>query len=282
MGFEQRLKRVYGLSFAPPEEEKRKHPEIVITVSKTVALHVEKLISQFEKDFAPRVFEYLGKAEKFCQGPKEKFGYGGCGKRVERDDEVLYSLVLKGGKAEELALTATLLLDALFSAASVVWSEQQGGANYQQLFHVEAGCGPRGQHASPLYGHVYPALILWLVEKGKKANQKPSHFDREAYNGSPIVPSVQKAMELAWKGVAKKELRRYAGDTYFGITPDGRFSFTCFGNACDVSIYPDQAHGMDPEMMVQFGCHNLDTPAQQITLLAGLAALHDVADKEMS
>lgn len=54
----------------------------------------------------------------------------------------------------------------------------------------------------------------------------------------------------------------------------------CFGNACDIDIYPDHTCGEMDEPYVRFSCHNLDTAAQQMTLLAGLAKLCELARAE--
>ncbi len=52
----------------------------------------------------------------------------------------------------------------------------------------------------------------------------------------------------------------------------------CPGDACDVSIYPDQIYGDAlGTKSVRFACHNLDSAAQQITLIAGIAKLCELA-----
>lgn len=52
----------------------------------------------------------------------------------------------------------------------------------------------------------------------------------------------------------------------------------CPGNAC--GIHP-VIHWEEGENGYKFSCHNVDTPMQQLTLLAGLATLHDKARQEM-
>ena len=49
--------------------------------------------------------------------------------------------------------------------------------------------------------------------------------------------------------------------------------------ACGLN--PSHDH-MDIGQGYEFSCHNTDTPAQQLTLLAGLAALHDLVRKDMA
>ena len=58
---------------------------------------------------------------------------------------------------------------------------------------------------------------------------------------------------------------------------NGWLNTSCPGDACglhpaDFSIERGEGY--------RFTCHNVDNPMQQITLLAGLAALHDKARKE--
>jgi len=62
--------------------------------------------------------------------------------------------------------------------------------------------------------------------------------------------------------------RAYVGSESGGLVAD------CPGDAC--GIHPSDWH-REKERGYQFSCHNVDTVAQQITLLAGLAALHDKA-----
>ncbi len=62
---------------------------------------------------------------------------------------------------------------------------------------------------------------------------------------------------------------------------DGFITIDCPGNAC--GIHPDHNAGLriEKDEGYEFTCHNVDSPAQQLTLLAGLAALHDKARKEI-
>jgi hypothetical protein len=86
------------------------------------------------------------------------------------------------------------------------------------------------------------------------------------------LDQVTSDMRRAWRATAPKSLKRYADRCNAGVH-DERFMLDCFGNACDVSIYPET----DPD----FSCHNLDTPNQQATLLAGLASLYERAKAKM-
>jgi len=62
------------------------------------------------------------------------------------------------------------------------------------------------------------------------------------------------------------------------VRKNGRFSMDCPGDAC--SLYPDDWSD-DENRGYGFSYHNLDTPIQQLTFIAGLAALCDRARKEI-
>lgn len=53
----------------------------------------------------------------------------------------------------------------------------------------------------------------------------------------------------------------------------------CPGDAC--GLHPGDGFGPQEGQGYEFACHNVDNPIQQITLLVGLAALHDKARREM-
>ena len=55
---------------------------------------------------------------------------------------------------------------------------------------------------------------------------------------------------------------------------NGRLIMNCPGDAC--GIHPENWYE-ENDKGYEFNCHNVDSPMQQITLLAGLAALHDEA-----
>ena len=60
---------------------------------------------------------------------------------------------------------------------------------------------------------------------------------------------------------------------------NGRFYLRTIGNACDISTL-DGEH-RQPGEGHELGCHNLDTPIQQLSLLAGLATMHELAQKNI-
>lgn len=80
--------------------------------------------------------------------------------------------------------------------------------------------------------------------------------------------------------IAYKQLfRSIDGSGYYDarLTERGRFSVSCPGDAC--GLYSDEYSSHDGRMGHRFTCHNVDNPGQQLTLLAGLAALSDFVIK---
>ena len=63
------------------------------------------------------------------------------------------------------------------------------------------------------------------------------------------------------------------------IGQKGSFSLNTLGNACDVSTM--DWWNVEDNRGHRLGCHNLDTTLQQVSLLAGFAALHDMAAKAL-
>ena len=62
----------------------------------------------------------------------------------------------------------------------------------------------------------------------------------------------------------------------------GWLNTDCPGNACGLNPSLDAEYDMKkPCHGYKFSCHNVDTAAQQLTLLAGVAALHDKARQEI-
>jgi len=53
------------------------------------------------------------------------------------------------------------------------------------------------------------------------------------------------------------------------------------GNACGIYNPPEHDYGLPRKEGCKFECHNVDSPMQQLTLLVGLAMLHDKARKEI-
>lgn len=93
------------------------------------------------------------------------------------------------------------------------------------------------------------------------------------------IAEMETAMKIAWKKMFGKidritQLNIYANVAY----ENGWLNVSCPGNAC--GLHPADNLGPKHGRGYKFSCHNVDTAFQQITLIAGLAALCDKFRKE--
>lgn len=116
-----------------------------------------------------------------------------------------------------------------------------------------------GGSGYPLGGYYSKVLADWLSGSGVR----------------PISEMVQ-AMRVAYARMFGPEPDYGFGRFRASVDYDtGWLNTDCPGNACGLHPeYPSVKKGEGYE----FGSHNVDSPMQQLTLLAGLAALHDCVD----
>lgn len=90
---------------------------------------------------------------------------------------------------------------------------------------------------------------------------------------------VENAMVVAFDRMLG--LRPYRKQDFFASIADnkGWLNIGCPGDACE--LHPADHFRSGLTEGYDFTCHNVDTPMQQLTLVAGLAALHDLARKEI-
>lgn len=91
------------------------------------------------------------------------------------------------------------------------------------------------------------------------------------------IPTTQSAYR---KMLGKQD---YVSEYSFRIfkLSSGGISLDCPGDACGIHPDSDVSYDTKNNRGYEYTCHNVDTPMQQITLIAGLAALHDCARKEI-
>jgi hypothetical protein len=93
-----------------------------------------------------------------------------------------------------------------------------------------------------------------------------------------MVPAVVTAMRHAWRATARESWQEYVDECKGRIFQRGAFILDCFGNACDVGVYPSEFR--TDETSHTISCHNLDTAEQQLTFLAGLAKLCELTRED--
>ncbi len=189
---------------------------------------------------------------KSCKGSgKDKSVKGDClfcdgrGRESEVDWHTAY------------AISATFTL--LFSL--IEYPERITGEKFPQLLTVHTAT-IRDLHGGALGGDYSIPLVQWL---SSFAPQTP-------------IPEMGEAMRKAYvRMLGSRHL--YAGSFWASVDSKGGWLNTsCPGDACGLHPGHDALHDGHG---YEFSSHNVDTPMQQITLLAGLAALHDRARKEL-
>lgn len=112
------------------------------------------------------------------------------------------------------------------------------------------------------------------------------YFGIDLYNwlksledGTPF-PAITQAMTDAEEKMFRKLGRFDRREFQAFISSQGCIALQVQGNACDISNEADWHFGKG-KLGCRFGCHNVDSPMQQLELLAGLSALHDLARKEI-
>ncbi len=260
--------RIYDVSFISKETSASGRPEILVIIPEKYWLAFRTQVREFVERTAEQAVEYLlGKKSEFIFPEDEYYGFASCCRVSTGAGIRTLHFEMCRPKIRQLSASICYTLLALNVLLRQIVCAEDGLKKQHQYLEVETLCSVGKAHGHAIYGHVFPSLGIWLKE----------------HCGTENLPGVPEAMEEVWVTVSERNLHQYADWSSVRIEEDGRFCFTCFGDACDVAIYPDGFSRRDLEMhMVPFNAHNLDTPAQQLTLLAGLAAFSAHARKECS
>ena len=122
-----------------------------------------------------------------------------------------------------------------------------------------------GMHGGSLGGEFSIPLCEWL-----KSFEERTQF-----------PEIIEAMQTAEKKMFGK-ISKYAGYGFRAyILHKGGIAIDIPGNATGIYNPPEDYFDPQRKTGCKLKCHNIDTPMQQIALLAGLAALHDRARREI-
>ncbi len=258
----------YDLGFVPHQVT----PEIVFIIK---AEHLDKLKERLDRfahnisDEANQYFQPHG--SEFVLFEQELFncvfGYGRCGRLTQHDDEIWLRVEI-GPKWRIYEATYTIhILSRMLSAP---FTEEVSNRGQQLDLHTRADRVAFGW-GHMLNGYLSGSVVRWLREYAEK---------NTVYEGSywctPMHEEVTEAMRIAWRAMSQRDLSQYAVEADGIVSLEGRFILKCFGNACDIAIYPDTPM-FEEEGYAQFSCHNLDGADQQLTLLSGLAKLLELA-----
>lgn len=124
----------------------------------------------------------------------------------------------------------------------------------------------KGMHGGSLWGEYSIPLVRWLA----------------SFEQRTTIPQMVQAMKMTYRMI-HDELIEF-DEYYFKASVDyenGWLNISCPGDAC--GLYPGRnaGYGIQRGFGYEFSCHNVDSPMQQLVLLAGLAALHDRAREEI-
>jgi hypothetical protein len=201
----------------------------------------------------PRIKKENGKCES-CKGKGEDelveskcFSCNGSGKKYKYEWKLAY----------QISASFTVFFHLLS------YSEKDTSSSFPQLMTIQTVTQKESHHGGSLGGEISISLRNWLKGFGQNDHQQ--------------MPEMVKAMRIAYDAmIPLEEYNLHDFNAY--IRKGGFFIADCPGEACGLN--PSTWHDMK-DMGNQFSCHNTDTPVQQITLLAGLAVMHDKARKEM-
>jgi len=263
----------YDLSFVPPQRRPKTKPQLVITIDKKHLMELDWRLRRIMEH--TEVEAYLGNDEPFHSVlpdlfGKTEFGFGKCGFLTTEGEEAHLRIELTPDVGRR-ALTLNLLAQALI----VPFEGNTKLKNRVQQVDLETRCSPYGgahgyEHATG--GYVSESVREWLK---KQAGQ----HTRSIHGHTPLPQPITKAMQQAWSAMASDRWEMWTKECGGFVAEDGRFSLVCFGNACDLAIYPDHETWSRGES-VRFGCHNLDHAVQQLTLVSGLARLCQLARED--
>lgn len=262
---------LYDLSFVSPKEGT---PQFVFTLEEKYLDELNRRLRRLVEHTNVKV--YLEKDVPFAFpasdlfGNFEFFGFDKCGSVSVEEGQIRLHINLARGAKGYLLRCATLTTHLLTQVLSAPFEEKIMQLNRLQELDLLTLC-EHDMHGHSISGYVSGDVVLWLRVQGKLVPKGEDY--------ASVHEEIIAAMREAWVAVSLAGERKWAEHCRGMITAEGRFMLTCFGNACDVAIYPDTLAESSPHS-VRFSCHNLDTATQQVTLLAGLAKLCELARRE--
>ncbi len=219
-------------------------------------------------EFVAEIPKVKKKTDKKCHD------CAGTGKRKwgNQDEECLFC----EGSGQEWTMDwkEATAISASFTVLTVwlKYCEIETSASFPQLLTVQT-ITQGGPHGGSLSGDISIPLRNWLDFCSRLDCYTMPNIRTERK-----CPKIIEAMTIAYDQMIG--LRDYQREFSFNayVTEGGRFIANCPGDACGLhpsDWYDNKGQGFE------FSCHNVDSPMQQITLIAALAVLHDIARKKI-
>lgn len=261
-------KRWFALSF-----EEGKPPAIQVSIWEPCVDRLSEISGMYQE--IPEYRKVWG-FKAFEPNLRKGFGFDGAMNTVGMNDGYLIIRApLLPKQSTTTAVSMGILLGILkfypFVLKDHFKEEALADRRYWQLMELESDVtSDANWHSAPLGGVIAPILADWV---------------ESVYKNRPRLEEVEEAMWIAWNAMSDFRVKKEKGSPnpypHFSsrLGEKGSFFLSCLGNACDISTtdWWDRREGSGHDL----GCHNLDTPVQQLSLLAGLAALHDIAAGEI-
>ena len=214
-----------------------------------------------EKDFIifeamiPQVEKQLNEACRECDGSKQDKNFEG--------EKCLYC----NGTGREWAMDwkSAYAISASFTVFFVLaslrpYKKHKTSCAFSQLLTVET-ITEKKMHGGSMSGVYSIPLGVFL----------------SSFEPNTEIVEMTEAMVRAWGKMFLQTNKCQRHNFWAKVDyPNGWLNVSCPGNAC--GLHP--ADNWGPGEGYKFSCHNVDSPMQQIVLLAGLAALCDKAKKE--
>jgi len=158
-------------------------------------------------------------------------------------------------KVSAISASFTFFTRLLYHCENDTFASQSQLMTVQTI--TERGIG------APLGGKISIPLRQWL----------------SSMKGENTIPEMVKAMKTTYGRMCGLKTVKSLSHEFNVVIQDAGALFTeCPGIACGIDCNPLY---MQEKEGYEFSCHNVDSSTQQLTLLAGLAALHDQARKEI-
>lgn len=203
----------------------------------------------------PKVRKKTGRVCEHCKGSGKDDYSDGCLSCDGKGEEYIYDW----NKAQAISASFTVFFN--FSH----FPEKETSSSLIQLMTVQT-ITLKESHGGSLDGEYSIPLSNWFRQLEQRGKSEPLEAAVEA------MWSIYKKM-INWPRLYPRYLFRA------WVHDGGRITLDCPGDACGIYIPPEGIQ--DESRGRKFSCHNVDTPAQQLTLLVGLAVLHDKAREEM-
>ncbi len=201
----------------------------------------------------PEVKVKIDKACHYCQG---------SGKRDMFPEDPCIACEGDGKEREYRYAPVRAISASLTILFMILRDEAETGDDVPQLLTVETMCAG-DMHGGSMHGAYSIDFVRWL--SGFKEHQ--------------TIPEMEQAMMFAYERMmtlrheSRCSFRAFINDT------KGWLNISIPGDAC--GLHPSSGMGCRDGRGYEFSCHNVDNSVQQLTLLCGLAALHDLARHQL-